>query len=253
MAQLKPFNPILGETFQCKIENSELYIEQTSHHPPIFNYLIKGENFKIYGYNEFEIISGVNTVKSKYKGNYKVEFLNGIVHKIYFPQFKLSGLLYGNRTINYSGHMVVSDEKNDLISFISMNPDDRGLIKKIFTKKIPTNPDYFKGIITSISKNSKFDEKSKCYTDVDFNKHVFASIEGEFSCYIKFDDIVYWEYDTCQHPTFYRMYFTLPSDSTFREDLNWLKNKNYDMAQKSKIKLEEIQRNDKKLRYKIKK
>lgn len=40
VAQLKPFNPILGETFQARIGNSEYYIEQTSHHPPIFNFLV---------------------------------------------------------------------------------------------------------------------------------------------------------------------------------------------------------------------
>ena len=36
----KPFNPILGETFQCKVNNSMFYIEQTSHHPPIYHYLV---------------------------------------------------------------------------------------------------------------------------------------------------------------------------------------------------------------------
>lgn len=44
------------------------------------------------------------------------------------------------------------------------------------------------------------------------------------------------------------MDFTLPSDSTFREDLVWFKTQDLDMAQKYKVKLEEIQRNDRKLR-----
>jgi len=39
-AQLKPFNPILGETFQCKIEDSMFYFEQTCHHPPILNFYV---------------------------------------------------------------------------------------------------------------------------------------------------------------------------------------------------------------------
>ena len=39
-AQLKPFNPILGETFQCKIADSMFYLEQTSHHPPISNFYV---------------------------------------------------------------------------------------------------------------------------------------------------------------------------------------------------------------------
>lgn len=40
MSMLKPFNPILGETFQCKIGNTKMYVEQTSHHPPIYNFLV---------------------------------------------------------------------------------------------------------------------------------------------------------------------------------------------------------------------
>lgn len=31
----KPFNPILGETFQCWIDGCPGYAEQISHHPPI--------------------------------------------------------------------------------------------------------------------------------------------------------------------------------------------------------------------------
>ncbi len=38
--QLKPFNPILGETFQCKINDSQIYCEQTCHHPPILNFYV---------------------------------------------------------------------------------------------------------------------------------------------------------------------------------------------------------------------
>ena len=41
VTQLKPFNPIWGETFQCKIGETKLYLEQTSHHPPIFHFLVK--------------------------------------------------------------------------------------------------------------------------------------------------------------------------------------------------------------------
>jgi hypothetical protein len=46
VTQLKPFNPILGETFQCKIGDTLLYIEQTSHHPPVYNYLVN--NFYLF-------------------------------------------------------------------------------------------------------------------------------------------------------------------------------------------------------------
>jgi len=40
--QLKPFNPILGETLQCKLDDgSKIYAEHISHHPPISNLLFE--------------------------------------------------------------------------------------------------------------------------------------------------------------------------------------------------------------------
>lgn len=45
----KPFNPILGETFECRIGGIPLYLEQISHHPPISAILMKTENFTLHG------------------------------------------------------------------------------------------------------------------------------------------------------------------------------------------------------------
>jgi hypothetical protein len=42
-AQLKPFNPILGETFQCKILDSNFYTEQISHHPPVMSFYVNSQ------------------------------------------------------------------------------------------------------------------------------------------------------------------------------------------------------------------
>jgi hypothetical protein len=42
--QRKPFNPILGETYQGFIDGCPVYYEQISHHPPIFawQYIVPG-------------------------------------------------------------------------------------------------------------------------------------------------------------------------------------------------------------------
>ena len=39
----KPLNPVLGETFQAKlIDGTEVFLEQTCHHPPISSILVDG-------------------------------------------------------------------------------------------------------------------------------------------------------------------------------------------------------------------
>jgi hypothetical protein len=42
---VKPLNPVLGETFQAKcVDGSKIYVEQTSHHPPVSHYYVEGPN-----------------------------------------------------------------------------------------------------------------------------------------------------------------------------------------------------------------
>ena len=44
----KPFNPILGETFQGWVNGCPVYAEQISHHPPISAIYMVGRGYKVY-------------------------------------------------------------------------------------------------------------------------------------------------------------------------------------------------------------
>jgi hypothetical protein len=40
----------LGETFQAEFKDgTTIFLEHTSHHPPISNFLIEGKGYKYYG------------------------------------------------------------------------------------------------------------------------------------------------------------------------------------------------------------
>jgi len=41
----KPFNPVLGETYQGFIDGCPIYGEQTSHHPPISSLFFVGRGY----------------------------------------------------------------------------------------------------------------------------------------------------------------------------------------------------------------
>jgi len=63
---LKPLNPILGETFQMMYEDgSTIYLEQTSHHPPISHFLMVGpfDSYKFHGFSNFTSSAGLNSLK----------------------------------------------------------------------------------------------------------------------------------------------------------------------------------------------
>lgn len=79
-------------------------------------------------------------------------------------------------------------------------------------------------------------------------ENILAHIEGEWGRYVTIDNKKYWEKETCVYDELKVMEFTLESDSRFRDDILLYKNGYEDLGQEAKIHLEEIQRNDRKLR-----
>ena len=59
----KPFNPILGETYQGTIDGCPIFLEQISHHPPISALYLVGRGFKIYGNVQSKASLGLNCAK----------------------------------------------------------------------------------------------------------------------------------------------------------------------------------------------
>ena len=105
----KPFNPLLGETLQGKYsDGTKIFMEHTSHHPPISSYLIegpKGHEYQFYGSNEFvgNIKSSGNILNITFKGPNTVEFPDG--GKIVFTNStsKVKGLMWGDKLIFMEG------------------------------------------------------------------------------------------------------------------------------------------------------
>lgn len=112
MTGLKPFNPILGETFQTKIGNTEICVEQTSHHPPILNFYILNPNFKAFGFEAIEATTGANSVVAEKKGKYFIQLKDGTLFKIKRPKMVLSGTTIGKRLTNFMDELVVEDLVN---------------------------------------------------------------------------------------------------------------------------------------------
>jgi hypothetical protein len=112
---LKPFNPILGETFQCKIGDTEIYVEQTSHHPPIFNYLFKHPKFTMYGCKGAEVSMGANSVTVENPGKLYLQLKDGTLYRTHLGTLSLSGISIGRRLLNFSGIYI-----EDLVKLICL-------------------------------------------------------------------------------------------------------------------------------------
>jgi len=73
----KPFNPILGETFQAFFpDGTKIFCEQTNHHPPIANFLMEDSEslYKVWGYFEFKAKISQNTLNMSMEGPNYVRF-----------------------------------------------------------------------------------------------------------------------------------------------------------------------------------
>lgn len=78
---LKPMNPVLGETFECVFQDgAKVYLEQTSHHPPVSHYEMYGPNNSYYfaGYSKFGSSAGLNSLTVSNKGRKMIRFPDGV-------------------------------------------------------------------------------------------------------------------------------------------------------------------------------
>lgn len=159
------------------------------------------------------------------------------------------GLMKGNRTYDYTNVLKVSDQWNDVHCEIIFNPDKKGWFKRMFSSQ-KTNHDFIEGIIS----NSKdFDYKTERIDDINkmkkkHNIEIYSKLEGNWTESFSIDNEVVWEYAKYKPMKLSFVNNPLPSDGRFRTDLIALLNHDYARAQDEKDKIENIQRDDRKLR-----
>ncbi|GAX74184.1 hypothetical protein CEUSTIGMA_g1633.t1 [Chlamydomonas eustigma] len=116
----KPFNPILGETWQAKLsDGSTMFMEQISHHPPVsaFNIEGPGGSYRFVGLSQPNVTLllkqyGFKTVA---KGFRYVEFHDGTRIDITYPAYCMKGVVYAKRPrAEVDGIAVFMDVKNGL-------------------------------------------------------------------------------------------------------------------------------------------
>ncbi len=108
----KPFNPIIGETFQIKSGNSTFYAEQTSHHPPITNFYIHNPKFVMWGYIGMDFRMGANNATAKFIGNTRIRYNNGTEFNFTYSDFYMEGMVFGKTYVTFSSAMIIEDLVN---------------------------------------------------------------------------------------------------------------------------------------------
>jgi len=254
----KPFNPLLGETFEGSFsDGSNAFCEQTSHHPPISHWEVvdKDNRFKFYGYANFSARCLGNVVKGNQKGPLTIEFDDGTKITWTFPEVLIKGIFWGDRVTEFSGKITFVDEKNKLGCDIAFNPNALGFVKSLFSKqkepsdvlsgfiyKLDSSLSSSNGISSSSSSSSKKKESSSSSSTNNICK-----VEGSWLTELIIDNIVYWNIKMQPSGIIYKEN-PLPSDCRYREDLKYLKEGNIEKAKEFKELIEDKQRSEAKIR-----
>jgi len=262
--QLKPLNPMLGETYQCEWKDgTKFYLEHTNHTPPISHFYIKSSQdlFIVSGYIQMEM-GGImkamfkNAMLMVPKGKITV-YLPKLKQKInyQFPKITIGGAIWGQRHVYFSDHMKFEDTENNLKAIIAFGNARKELkgkrIHDIYGK-------IFKYQYTVYDLNQEFyNESIPSYPFPSNEKDVISEITGSWLEDIKIDNKVYLSIKETVSPQIYPTENVLDSDARYREDKQWLQlswdNKEFaktfeGYAQCWKLALEAQQRYDRGLR-----
>jgi len=132
-----PLNPILGETITRELDNgAKLYLEQTSHHPPVSHFLMEGPNkdVTIKGYAMYKVgLQSVNTATGARLGKFEVEYKDGAKYSVSDPACEIWGIMNTEKVYNFTGSLVVSDVINNIECEVKYNPNNMkvGMLTKI--------------------------------------------------------------------------------------------------------------------------
>mmetsp|Transcript_47505 Transcript_47505/g.54691 ORF Transcript_47505/g.54691 Transcript_47505/m.54691 type:complete len:586 (+) Transcript_47505:151-1908(+) len=241
-SQRKPFNPILGETYEGSFpDGSRIYCEHTSHHPPISNFLIIGKDnsYTFWGSYEFIVKIKGNTLHGIQKGTCNLRFNDDGQHiKYTMPKIKLGGIVFGDRIVNWSGQFNAHDVTNNVKAHVSIGPEKKG---GLFKKQKGKTDDLTGFIYTP-------DAKDFIGKDPAPSGKQLEDMSGSWLSNLKIGDETYWDIERDVPSRHLPDEIPLPSDVRYREDVIWLLRGNEKFSQSWKIRLEVQQRWDRKNR-----
>ena len=244
---LKPFNSIIGETYEYFNNNLNFrfYSEQVSHKPPVNAYVGETPNFMVYGDTlgdtSFKIFKG--GMELSFKNKVHIVLKKTGDHYTYIPPNAMAkGLLKPPLYVDYYGDVVIQN---------ITSPEYRCELKFIEEGWTPDSLGKFEGTIYNNDKiiyllNGNW--KDNIYmTDPDGNnKKILLQLDESLTYLKNTSECYYLPEFTCDlNNLTEELKNTLPlNDSRFKKDMRFLEEGNIEEAQKYKEKYEEKQRKE---------
>lgn len=267
-SQLKPFNPLLGETLQMSYhDGTRIYLEHTSHHPCVTNFYIKDidDLYTISGYYDMQPEGTMKMLLTNYvylihkgKTSIYLKTTNRTID-VQIPKLHFEGIVYGERCNFWDQYMKFEDKKNNLKAVVQFKLKNQSFDN--------IQGQIYKYDFSKDKKGKEFYESSFKHPFASKKEDILSEITGSYLGEVLFDNKAYYKIDEIEPKNLIhedgQSEYLLPSDWRYREDINWLTksnsinkiNKNNDFgksfenySQQWKLALESQQRYDRKLR-----
>lgn len=257
---LKPFNPILGETFEYFDNNLKYryFSEQVSHNPPISAFICESDSFVFFGdtrcKNKFSIFKGL--IELNFLNKYNLILKNFNDHYVFNkPDAYMRGLVFGTPHYDFKG----------VVNINELNKNETSVVIEFFEEgKKHKAPGYFEGKILDKNKQTvylikgRWDQnvyitnkdgtnktdiweinKEDFITNTDFiNNYLISSYACNFNSLGESRDFVN-EIDNKANSL---IIILPPTDSRLRKDQRLVETRKLELANKEKERLEELQR-----------
>ena len=244
---LKPFNPIIGETYEYFNNNLNFryYSEQVSHKPPVNAYVGETPDFILYGDTlgdtSFKIFKG--GMELSFNNKIHILFKKSGDHYTYIPPNAIAkGLMKPPLYVDYYGDVLIQNINN---------PAYKCELKFIEESWAPNSLGNFEGTIYNNDKIIYLlggNWKNNIYmTDPDGNnKKDLLILDQKLNYLNNTSECYYLPEFTCDlNNMTEELENSLPlNDSRFKKDIRFLEEGNIDEAQKYKEKYEEKQRKE---------
>lgn len=270
----KPFNPILGETWQAQLsDGTVMYMEQLSHHPPVtaFHMIGAGNKYVFHGISQPEVSFKTNAIKTAAKGYRRLTFADGGCIDIDYPIYMMRGIVY---TAMPRGECVGTAKFTDHSNRLSCSME----FGKVEGSSNPLlqRPDSMQGMICAhdaplqgmsppdapgqqkrksllprpslSSLGNAFSSLSVSRPEDQAHQTPVATCQGNWLSHLDWDGHRYWTLNDVQPDKWMPFQNPLPSDCSKRLDLQTLLSGDMVAAQDMKVELENLQRSDAKIR-----
>lgn len=110
----KPFNPLLGETYEVQRQSFRAISEKVSHHPPICAFYAEAPNIIFHGWVAPNFKFGGQTIDVTNRGSLTLKFTN--LDEVYTWSLdnvltRVTGVMFGTMAIENVGKLMVRNHK----------------------------------------------------------------------------------------------------------------------------------------------